>query len=200
MADADMRSELADLYNAALVAVAPGPALLRALADEPLADRVWLIAIGRAAASMAGAAVQHLSRFQRSPTGGLVVDVAVQPPPHPSITMLAGDHPEPGDRSLAAAASLDRLVEAVRPGDTVWVLLSGGATSLVGAPAPGVVASELAALYALLLRSGLDIKDMNRVRKRFTRWGAGRLAQSLRSARVRCYVVSDVIGDDLAAI
>jgi hydroxypyruvate reductase len=51
-----------------------------------------------------------------------------------------------------------------------------------------------------LLRSGLDIKAMNLVRKRFTRWGAGRLARSLAHARVRCYIVSDVVGDDLAAI
>src|SRR3954471_18746628 len=119
MGDLDARSRLADLYNAALAAVAPGPALLRALADEPAADRMWLIAIGKAAASMARAAVQR----QPTPTGGLVVDVAAQRPPHPSVTTIVGDHPEPGDRSFAAAASLDRVVDAVQPGDTVWVLL-----------------------------------------------------------------------------
>ena len=93
-----------------------------------------------------------------------------------------------------------RLVTAIPPGDTVWVLLSGGTTSLVGAPQPGIAAGELKELYGRLLRSGLDIKEMNRVRKRFTRWSGGRLARSLGHARVRCYIVSDVIGDDLAAI
>ena len=111
-----------------------------------------------------------------------------------------GDHPEPGAGSLAAADALDALVKAIPPGDTVWVLLSGGTTSLVGAPQPGITAPELKALYAQLLRSGLDIKAMNRVRKRFTRWSGGRLARSLGPAHVRCYIVSDVIGDDLAAI
>ena len=41
---------------------------------------------------------------------------------------------------------------------------------------------------------------MNRIRKRFSRWGGGRLAQALAPARVRVFVVSDVIGDDLASI
>ena len=39
---------------------------------------------------------------------------------------------------------------------------------------------------------------MNRIRKRFSRWGGGRLAAALAPARVRVFVVSDVIGDDLA--
>ena len=41
---------------------------------------------------------------------------------------------------------------------------------------------------------------MNRIRKRFSRWGGGKLARALAPARVRVYVVSDVIGDDLASI
>ena len=41
---------------------------------------------------------------------------------------------------------------------------------------------------------------MNRIRKRFSRWGGGKLARALAPARVRVFVVSDVIGDDLAAI
>jgi hydroxypyruvate reductase len=41
---------------------------------------------------------------------------------------------------------------------------------------------------------------MNRIRKRFTRWGGGKLARALMPARVRVYIVSDVIGDDLPSI
>jgi glycerate 2-kinase len=80
------------------------------------------------------------------------------------------------------------------------VLLSGGTTSLVGAPEPGITPAELTAIYSLLLGSGLDIAAMNRIRKRFSRWGGGKLARALAPARVRVYVVSDVIGDDLASI
>ncbi|MBA2460078.1 MAG: DUF4147 domain-containing protein, partial [Gemmatimonadales bacterium] len=102
--------------------------------------------------------------------------------------------------SRAAADALARAASRVRPDDEVWVLLSGGTTSLVGAPVEGIPADDLSTLYSQLLGSGLDISAMNRIRKRFSRWGGGRLAQALASGLVRVYVVSDVIGDDLASI
>lgn len=195
--------KLIDIYRAAVAAVAPGPVLIRALQDEPdelSRNPVWVIALGKAAHPMAKAAVQLLSSRGKIPAGGLVVAAAAEPAPHPSLTVVGGDHPEPGAGSLAAADALDRLVKTIPPGDTAWVLLSGGTTSLIGAPQPGIAADELTALYGQLLRSGLDIKEMNRVRKRFTRWGAGRLARGLEHTHVHCYIISDVIGDDLAAI
>jgi hydroxypyruvate reductase len=149
---------------------------------------------------MARAAVAVLTERGSAPAGGLVVAPAAGPPPHPSLLLVAGDHPEPGPGSRAAAEALAGAAAAVRPGDEVWVLLSGGTTSLVGAPAEGVEPADLASLYTLLLGSGLDIAAMNRVRKRFSRWGGGNLARALAPARVRVYVVSDVIGDDLSSI
>jgi hydroxypyruvate reductase len=80
------------------------------------------------------------------------------------------------------------------------VLLSGGTTSLVGAPEDGITRAELGRIYSLLLGSGLEIRAMNVVRKRFSRWGGGKLARALAPATVRVFVVSDVIGDDLASI
>jgi glycerate-2-kinase len=41
---------------------------------------------------------------------------------------------------------------------------------------------------------------MNAVRKRFTRWGGGRLALALAPARTHTFIVSDVAGDDPADI
>ena len=80
------------------------------------------------------------------------------------------------------------------------MLLSGGTTSLIGAPETGLTPADLRSLYTLLLGSGLDITAMNQIRKRFSRWGAGKLARALHPALVRVYIVSDVIGDDLASI
>ena len=85
-------------------------------------------------------------------------------------------------RSRAPARSRPPRRSAPRPpgwapDDEVWVLLSGGATSLLAAPVDGITPAELTALYRLLLGSGLDITAMNRIRKRFSRWGGGRLAR-----------------------
>jgi hydroxypyruvate reductase len=149
---------------------------------------------------MATAAVQTLRERELEPAGGVVVAPSGGLTPHPRLTFVQGDHPEPGAGSLAAAEALARTAAQVSGEDEVWVLLSGGTTSLVGAPEPGIDPAELSAIYALLLGSGLDITAMNRIRKRFSRWGGGKLARALAPARVRVYVVSDVIGDDLASI
>jgi glycerate 2-kinase len=164
------------------------------------AERRWIIALGKAASPMARTAVEVLSDWGAEPVGGLVVGPSPESPPHPFIRVVPGDHPEPGARSLAAAEALGTVATQVAPDDEVWVLLSGGTTSLVGAPEEGLSPAELTGLYAVLLGSGLDITAMNRVRKRFSRWGGGRLARALAPARVRVYAVSDVIGDDLASI
>ena len=193
---------LLDLYRAATTAAAPGPALAARLERVELdpARRVWILALGKAALPMATTAVAVLRTHGRDPSGGLIVALVEGQSPHPVLDLVKGDHPEPGPNSLAAAQAVGGAVGRVSPSDEVWVLLSGGTTSLVGAPEPGITPAELTAIYTLLLGSGLDITAMNRIRKRFSRWGGGKLARALAPARVRVYIVSDVIGDDLASI
>jgi glycerate 2-kinase len=134
---ADAKILLVEIYRAAIAAVAPGPALIRALQNDRADGRVWLIALGKAAAPMAEAAVASLTegRFQvfpgRTLAGGLIVAPDETPAPHPSLLAVVGDHPEPAAGSIAAAAALDGLVKEIQPGDSVWVLLSGGTTSLI---------------------------------------------------------------------
>lgn len=196
-----LRPLLETLYDAALTAVAPQPAVHAALDRLPRsAERPWILALGKASRTMADATVRWLAGNGREPAGGLVVAPDDGPTPHPSLDVAVGDHPEPGPGSLAAAARLGEVVSGIPAGAPVWVLLSGGTTSLVGAPEAGLDPADLRELYRLLLGSGLDIAQMNAVRKRASRWGGGKLAQALAGRRVRVLVISDVIGDDLRAI
>jgi glycerate 2-kinase len=196
------RSLLADLYWAAVKAVAPGPALRVALEAEPSppAQRVHLLALGKAASPMAAEAVAVLRRMGRRPAGGLLVVPEATACPDPSLPVVVGDHPVPGEGSFAASDRLAEAIQSVRAGDEVWVLLSGGASSLIAAPLPGISRRDLLELFRLLLGSGLDISAMNRVRKRFTRWGGGRLGTALAHSIVKNFTISDVINDDLASI
>jgi glycerate 2-kinase len=199
------RALLEELYRAAVQAVDPGPAVAAALvagrhAEAAHGHRLWIVALGKAAVPMAVAAVSVAVDHELAITGGLVVAPAGEHTPHPALQLAVGDHPEPGPGSLAASAALDDLAARVQRDDHVWVLLSGGTTSLIGAPLEGIPHSDLRALYSILLGSGLDISAMNRVRKRFTRWGGGKLAAALGGASVRQFIVSDVIGDDLPSI
>jgi hydroxypyruvate reductase len=189
------------LYRAALEGAAPREATGRAVAELSLgAAAVHVIAVGKAAGEMAAGAVEALHARGRSPESGVVVAAEEVAPPHPALVVATGDHPVPGERSFAAAERVGEAAARVRPGDAVIVLLSGGATSLIAAPVPGVSQDDLARLFKGLLGAGVDIVAMNSVRKRVLRWGAGRLAAALKGATVTALAVSDVVGDDVAYI
>jgi glycerate-2-kinase len=116
------------------------------------------------------------------------------------LDAVEGDHPVPGQRSRAAA---DRLADVASRADQdadAIVLVSGGATSLIAAPIPGLSAQDLRASFDSLLASGADITVMNAIRKRLLRFGAGRLAIALNSRRVHCLIASDVVTNDVASI
>jgi glycerate 2-kinase len=190
-----------ELLAAAIAGADAGAASHRALEAEALPPgRIWMLAVGKAAPAMGTAAAAVLRARGREIAGGLIVGAEPAPRPSPTVAAITGDHPVPRRRSAAAAAALGAIVERVASGDVVLVLLSGGATALVGAPVAGVEEGELALLFERLLRSGADIGTMNAVRRRFLRWGGGRLAAALAPATVRCLAVSDVAGDDLTVI
>jgi len=199
----DARTVLLQLYWAALQAVAPGPALrtaLERLPPEIARRRVWIFSVGKAAHPMATAAVEFLEKAGNEPAGGMIVSPRHAPAPHSRLDVYVGDHPEPGAQSLAAARAIEAMSSKVRSGEEAWVLLSGGTSSLIGAPDGAIRAEDVAELFRVLHTAGLDIATMNLIRKRFTRWGAGRLAVALKAANIRNFIISDVIGDDFAAI
>ena len=189
---------LLEIYRASVRGADPGIAVREALREAPCtADRpLWLLAIGKAAHTMATAAIGALAEQGIAIAGGVVVGAHAEVSPHADIETATGEHPLPGVQSLKAAERIGSIVSRVRPSDEVLVLLSGGGSSLAAAPVEGVTGDDLFALNAMLLNSGADIMVMNAVRKRFSRWAGGRLAQALAPARVRCLVISDVHGDD----
>ena len=206
MAGADVAGELRGFYEAALGAADPGQVVRDGLLAREIVlelereGRHWIIALGKAAPAMAGAAVAVCEASGLAIAGGIVIGESASSTPHPLIESLVGDHPVPGARSAHAAERLGALVEQVGRDDVVILLLSGGTSSLVGAPIRGVRAEDLAALHALLLGAGVPISRINAVRKRFSRWGAGRLAAALECARVIPILLADVPNEDPAMI
>jgi len=195
---------LREIFDAALRAVHPGPVTARALRDLPLPTThgagVHLLAIGKGAHAMAAAAVDVLATRGVPPAGGIVVSTVAASAPHRSLAAVVGDHPLPGTQSRDAANRLATAAAVVGPDDLAIVLLSGGASSLVGAPVDGVSPDELTTLTRMLLGAGVDIGLVNLARRRVARWGAGRLAVALAPARVECLVLSDVPGYDAALV
>lgn len=219
------RALLSALYRAAVQGAAPFPRTRDAVrawfAVRPsLSEQapVYVIALGKAAPAMMAGALDALAQLKRTAHRGLVV--AAHEPKRGEmgsdlparIRLLVGDHPVPGPASLDAADALDDLAHSIDDGSIVLVLLSGGTTSLCAAPIATLsqtvgdadrAQSHLAKLAETLLESGLAIHEMNAIRRRVLRWGAGRLAVRLvqqGAEHVPVFAISDVIGDDPAVI
>ncbi|HEV7499971.1 MAG TPA: glycerate-2-kinase family protein, partial [Vicinamibacteria bacterium] len=158
--------------------------------------RLVLVAAGKASVAMAQAAEDVL--------GARLTDaLAVSNAPGAELgrtRLLLSGHPLPDARGLAAAAAVEALLHGLRPVDTVLVLLSGGASALLPAPAPGLSLEDKVAVTAQLLRAGADISELNTVRKHLSRLKGGGLARTAFPARVVALVLSDVVGDDLSTI
>jgi hydroxypyruvate reductase len=89
------------------------------------------------------------------------------------------------------------LAQSAGADDTVLVLLSGGASALLAAPAAGLDLAAKTALTRGLLKSGADIHEMNAVRRHLSRIKGGRLrAAAVGAGAFITLAISDVPGDD----
>ena len=79
-------------------------------------------------------------------------------------------------------------------------LISGGGSALLALPAAGLTLADKQAVNRALLASGADIGQMNCVRKHLSAIKGGRLAAAAHPARVVSLLISDIPGDDPAAI
>jgi len=115
------------------------------------------------------------------------------------IEVLEAGHPLPDRSGQKAAERLLGLVRELAPNDLLFVLLSGGASSLLPMPAAGLTLADKQETTQLLLRSGATIQEINTVRKHLSAIKGGRLAAAT-PARVVSLILSDVLGDDVGTI
>jgi hydroxypyruvate reductase len=173
------------------VAAADPLQILGAHLPPPPKGRTFVAAAGKAAASMALAVEQHWS----APLEGIAVTRYQHGLPTERIRVIEAGHPVPDKAGERAAAQILEKASRLGPEDLLLVLISGGGSSLLSLPAPGVTMSALKALTSQLLRSGADIREMNTVRKHLSAIAGGRLAAASR-APVVALIISDVVGDD----
>ena len=113
----------------------------------------------------------------------------------PRLLCLESSHPLPDAQSLAAGHALQLFLEQAPRDAHFLFLISGGTSSLVEAPTPGISLVELRQLNLWLLASGLSISDINCVRSAASRIKGGRLAALLYGRPAIQLLMSDVPGD-----
>jgi hydroxypyruvate reductase len=196
----DHRNVLLSIYQAALDRVHGREAVRSYLLKQELRKGTHAVAIGKAACAMAQGAVDVLGEqagdiLVITKTGHLE-DLCSQV----GIACIEADHPVPDERSLEAGQGLLRFLSEHPQGPFLF-LISGGASSLVEVLPDGIGLEQLRELTRWLLSSGLPIQDMNRIRRSLSCIKGGKLLNHLDEvSSSQVLLISDVMGDDLAAI
>ncbi|HBF28275.1 glycerate kinase [Rhizobium sp.] len=191
-----MRHLLQDMFQAAIASAEAEPAVLRNLPDKPK-GRCVVIGAGKASAAMAAALDVAWPDVDLS---GVVVTRYDHAVAAGRIRIIEARHPVPDDNSLLAGREILKAVQGMSADDLVIALMSGGGSALMVAPAGQMTLEDKMAVNRALLASGAPIGEMNIVRKCLSRIKGGRLAAAAAPAKVVTLVISDVPGDDPAAV
>ncbi len=195
-----LRQRAEEIFLAGVAAADPAAATASALAelDVRAAGHVAVLAVGKAAFGMTRAAVELLGNRVRA--SGVLIVAHDEAERLGRFEALRSGHPLPDERGLAAAREIERRAAALGDGDLALVLISGGASALLPAPAPGIGLDDKLETTRQLLRGGATIHELNAVRKHLSTTKGGSLLRQLRPARIVTLALSDVIDDDPSVI
>jgi glycerate-2-kinase len=166
-------------------------------------ENAYLVGAGKATARMADALCTILGRVIAG--GSISVPYGdasrVSKKNRSLIAVTEASHPIPDNSGLQGTERIIRVLKEARKNDLVFVLLSGGGSSLMPFPAPGLRLVDKQNITNKLLRSGADIREINVVRKHLSSIKGGQMLRYLGSScRVISLILSDVIDDDLSII
>ena len=179
------------LFDGAIASAQPALCVPPHLPPPP-AGRLIVIGAGKASAAMARAVEDHWA----GPLSGLVVTRYGYGVPCQRIEIVEAAHPVPDTAGQRAAQRLLDQVQGLTADDLVLCLISGGGSSLLPLPAPGLTLDDKQGISRALLKSGATISEMNCVRRHLSAIKGGRLAAACHPARVLTLLISDVPGDD----
>ena len=192
-----LRQDCDQIVRQAIAAVQSDAAVQRALKGKALpSGRVVLVAVGKAAWSMARAAYDCIG--DRVDGGIVITKHGYAQGPIGNLRIREAGHPVPDEDTFAATEEALAITEELGKEDLVLFLLSGGGSALFEAPL--VPQGELQSITKQLLSCGADIVEMNTIRKRLSAVKGGRFAQHCAPAQVFSIVLSDIIGDPLDMI
>lgn len=196
MTDDDATALLRRMMTAAIEAADPATVLASHLPEKPT-GRCIVVGAGKSAAAMALALELAWPDVDLA---GVVVTRYEHAVPTSRIEVLEASHPVPDAAGMEAARKVMATAASAGEGDLVIALISGGGSSLLPLPKAPLTLEEKITVNKILLKSGLTIEDMNKIRRRLSLIKGGGLARAVHPAKLVTLAISDVPGDDPAAI
>ncbi len=203
--NAKYRPLLMKLYHAGLKNVA-GHSCVYDYFDknQVLRTHCSVISIGKAAVSMAQGTEQYFGNLIQA---GLVITKYGHQHGNTlpeNWRIVEAGHPVPDANSLSAGEQLIDFISNLSPAEPVYILLSGGASSLVEHLPDAITLQELQSLTEWMLENGKTIHEMNRCRQAISLLKGGSALGYFSSAHDRNnisqLIISDVPDDDLSII
>ncbi len=190
------KEQLESIFKTAIHFADPAELLQERLKKIPQGKSLFVVGAGKAVAPMAAKMEEFfLDRIQ----AGVVVTkdgygLALQ-----KIECLEAGHPNPDSRSEKGGKRVLEILQNLKSDDVVVALISGGASSLWALPKTGSI-EDWAKENEKLLSSGKSIQEVNRLRREKLVLANGGLARAAAPAKVVSFILSDVMGNDLASI
>ena len=192
----DPRKFLNSLFEIAVAKAQPGQCVPPFLSKLDFTERTVVFGAGKASAAMAQAVEQHTSAALE----GLVITRYGHAVECQQIKIVEAGHPVPDQQGMRAAASMLEIASGLTEKDSVLCLISGGGSSLLSLPAPGLSLEDKQGVTSKLLKCGATIHEINCIRKHLSAIKGGRLAVACSPAPLLTLAISDVPGDDLSVI
>jgi glycerate 2-kinase len=153
--------------------------------------RIFVIAIGKAAAPMLDVLLDRMKR--RQGLRGICCASQVPRQRNWRFRYFEGGHPLPNEDTFAAARAALALLRRAKKDTLVFFLISGGGSAMFDLPLdPGITLEDTVAFHRILIASGAPINEINTLRKHFSAVKGGRLAMAAPEATKISLLLPDV--------
>jgi glycerate 2-kinase len=161
-------------------------------------DSFHIFGAGKATARMAKSLMENLNIEISS--GAIVIPYNEKILPK-KLIVIEGGHPLPDENSLLGTKLIIELLRKIQTKSLIFVLISGGSSSLLCSPLDGLDLKSKQVITKLLLKSGASINEINTVRKHLSKIKGGRLPKYVDGkGKIITLILSDVVGDDISII
>ncbi len=210
MVKKNIKKNLDKIYNAALLAANPISCVNEFIEEKNELlkigkkkydlhsyEKIYVISFGKAAYEMA-IGIQRI--LKKRIAKGIIVSNASFQKKVPGFKFIESSHPLPDDKSVKAANAIISLLKQTKKNDLVIFLISGGGSSMVALPDEDITLEDKKITTQILLKSGVDIKTLNIVRKKMSKIKGGGLLKYSYPSEIATLIMSDVVGDQLDMI
>ena len=187
-----MREDANTIIQKTITDVLPDRAVWEALKGMEFSEKVYVVALGKAAWVMAQAASKYLSH--RLGKGIILTKYGHSRGELDRFEIIEAGHPTPDQNSVRGAKAAIELMKEAAPGDTMLLLLSGGGSSLMELPMDGLTLEDIQKVTRQLLFCGAGITEINVLRKKLSAVKGGKFARYLKHTRAFSVILSDIIG------